>query len=115
MMPIYEYEPVDHDCVMCPNRVAAIQSINDEPLQFCPDCGLNVRRVISKVSINLRCEKTASAAAKRGFTTWKKAAPGTWEKVDGPGVDVIKGDPADVKAVREESKPGRVLDLDKTS
>jgi predicted nucleic acid-binding Zn ribbon protein len=100
--------------MMCPNRVAAIQSISDEPLEFCPDCGLGVKRVVSKVSINLRAAGSASQAAKRGFTTWKKAGKDTWEKVDGPGADVIVGDPSDVDRVRESKNPKRVVDLDKS-
>jgi putative FmdB family regulatory protein len=112
-MPIYEYEPVDHDCVMCPNRIGVIQSISDEPLTYCPDCGMDVRRVVSQVSINLRSTSSAVEAGKKGFTTWKKAGEGTWEKVAGPGADVIVGDPRDVQAVKQEQAPRKRLDLDK--
>lgn len=55
----------------------------------------------------------ASEAAKRGFTTWKRAKKGEWEKVDGPGVDAIVGTPEDMAAVEEEKKGGGTLDLDK--
>jgi putative FmdB family regulatory protein len=111
-MPIYEYEPVGHECVMCPNRVGVIQSISDEPLQYCPDCGLEVRRVISVVSINLRTTSSAVEAGKRGFTTWKKAGEGTWEKVAGPGADVLVGDPRDVKKVKETAPAAKKFNLD---
>lgn len=111
-MPIYEYEPADHDCLMCDGRVRVIQGINDEPLRYCPDCGLPVRRVISAASFKISSGGT-SKAGDRGFTTWKKVESGTWEKVSGPGVDVIKGDPADVQAIKQEPKPAKVIDLDK--
>jgi hypothetical protein len=38
----------------------------------------------------------AGKAGDRGFTTWRKVRKGEWEKVAGPGVDGIVGDPADV-------------------
>lgn len=109
-MPIYEYEPTEHDCFLCPNRVAAIQGVDDPPLEFCPDCGLPVRRVISRVSFQTKKTPTAADAAKRGFTTWQRTQEGVWEKVDGPGVDAIVADEADLQAVKEESRP--VIDLD---
>lgn len=87
-VPIYEYEPVDHDCLMCPNLVMAVQGVNDEPLQYCPDCGLEVRRIVSKAAFKLS-KGGPDEAAKRGFSTFRKAEKGVWEKVAGPGVDGI--------------------------
>lgn len=95
MVPIYEYEPTDHDCLMCEGRVGVIQGVHDEPLQFCPDCGLSVRRVISKASFQFS-KGGADEAAKRGFTTFRKAETGVWEKIAGPGVDgIISPDKSD--------------------
>ena len=112
-MPIYEYEPDGHDCLMCEGRVAAIQGINEEPLSYCPDCGLKVRRVISKASFKM-AKGGADEAAKRGFTTFKRAEAGIWEKVAGPGVDGIMATAEDRAAAEaEKSSPKRkVLDLD---
>lgn len=87
-MPIYEYEPADHDCLMCPNRIMVIQSVNEGALEYCPDCGLAVRRVISQASFKLS-KGGADEAAKRGFSTFRKAEKGVWEKIAGPGVDGI--------------------------
>jgi putative FmdB family regulatory protein len=95
-MPIYEYEPTGHECMMCEGRVAAIQGINDPPLEFCPDCGLGVRRVVSSASFKVN-SAALNKAGEKGFTTWKKVESGRWEKVSGPGVDVIAGDPNSVK------------------
>jgi putative FmdB family regulatory protein len=114
-MPIYEYEPVDHDCVMCPNRLGVLQEITDEPLNYCPDCGLSVRRVVSRVSFNLREANPAEHAAKRGFTTWKRSGEGTWEKVAGDGANVILGDKADIAAAKASQPKSKVVDLDKSS
>jgi len=109
-MPIYEYELIDDCCLMCPGRFQVIQGINDAPLKFCPHCGLPVKRVISSVSIKLRPELSASNAAKRGLTTWKRVREGEWEKVDGPGVDAIIGDKTDIEAVKNEKRKVHELD-----
>jgi putative FmdB family regulatory protein len=102
-VPIYEYEPRDHDCLMCDGRVAAIQGIEEPPLEYCPDCGLEVRRVVSAASFKISNTALKSSGDK-GFTTWKKVESGRWEKVSGPGVDVITGDPNSVKTP-EPKKP----------
>ena len=41
-MPTYEYE-----CTSCSHTFDAFQSINDVPLEICPKCGKNVRRLIN--------------------------------------------------------------------
>ena len=40
-MPTYEYE-----CNQCGHRFEAFQSMKDEPLKECPECGGPVRRLI---------------------------------------------------------------------
>ena len=40
-MPTYEYE-----CADCSNSFEAFQSMSDEPLKTCPECGKEVRRLI---------------------------------------------------------------------
>lgn len=40
-MPTYEYE-----CKKCSHNFEVFQSINDEPLKVCPNCGKEVRRLI---------------------------------------------------------------------
>jgi len=41
-MPTYEYE-----CKICGYRFDVFQSIKDEPLKTCPECGKEVRRLIN--------------------------------------------------------------------
>lgn len=112
-MPIYEYEPDDRDCLMCPGRIEVIQGIEEEALKYCPQCGLEVKRVVSRSSFKVSKSSGADKAAARGFTTWKRAEKGKWEKVAGEGVDMIVGTPEDVAAVEAEKKTPKVLDLDK--
>ena len=45
-MPLYEYE-----CNGCGVRFERLQSINDEPIKKCPECGEEVRRLIQPVGI----------------------------------------------------------------
>lgn len=84
-MPIYEYEPLDRDCLMCSGRVEVIQGISDPPLVYCPYCGLGVKRVISKASIAVSKRVDPEKAAERGFSTFRRVGKGAWEKVAGPG------------------------------
>jgi putative FmdB family regulatory protein len=41
-MPTYEYE-----CKNCGHTFEAIQSMRDDPLKVCPECGKEVRRLIN--------------------------------------------------------------------
>lgn len=111
-MPLYEYEHLFDECELCDFRFAVIQDVKEEPLSYCPSCGLEVKRIVSIASINTRTALTAGRAAKAGFTTWKKSGDGAWEKVDGPGVDVIQGSEADKQALQEEAKSAKAVDLD---
>jgi len=40
-MPTYEYE-----CKSCAHNFEVFQSMSDEPLKDCPECGKEVRRII---------------------------------------------------------------------
>ena len=103
---------------MCDGRVQVIQGIQEPHLKYCPDCGLDVKRVISRASINLKPSFDPTRASKNGFTTWRRLEEGKWEKVDGSGVDMIVADPRDaaqVKAKKEaETTKAKVIDLDKS-
>jgi len=112
-MPIYEYEPDDRDCLMCDGRVAVIQGLEEEPLKYCPSCGLEVCRVISRASFSMRTVPSSQKAADRGFTTWKRSGAGVWEKIAGAGVDYMVGSEQEIQAVKDADKPVKKIDLDK--
>lgn len=82
-MPIYEYEPDGHDCLMCDGRVPVIQAIGDEPLRFCPDCGLEVRRIISHFNAQVSKGDPIAKGERREFNAWKKVEDGKWERIAG--------------------------------
>ncbi len=48
-MPIYEYE-----CSGCDRVIEVQQRISDSPLQVCPDCGGNVKKLVSVSSFQLK-------------------------------------------------------------
>lgn len=88
-MPVYEYEHVHDDCEISGFRFSVVQGLDEPPLLYCPGCGLEVRRVVSAVSVVRSPQFSPGKAAERGFTTWRKSGKGQWEKVAGPGVDAI--------------------------
>ncbi len=48
-MPIYEYKAKNGSrCKLCKNKFEVRQSINDEPLTRCPECGAEIRRLFSR-------------------------------------------------------------------
>ena len=93
-MPIYEYAAVDVGCKHCKTRFDVLQKMNDAPIAICPQCGGAVVRVISVPSVaaggsHLLKEEHFS---KRGFTQYKRAGNGVYEKTAGKGPKFITGD-----------------------
>ena len=82
-MPIYEYEPNGHDCLMCEGRVDVIQSLGDGPLAYCPDCGLDVKRVVSRFNAQTSRGNPIVKGEKRGYDTYRKVEEGKWERIAG--------------------------------
>ncbi len=48
-MPVYEYE-----CLACEKNHEAIQKFSDAPLTECPDCGGQMKKLISNTSFVLK-------------------------------------------------------------
>jgi len=48
-LPIYEYE-----CKTCNKRTELLQKISDPPLEKCPDCNGEVRKVISSAGLHFK-------------------------------------------------------------
>lgn len=107
-MPIYEYEPCDRNCLICNGKIEVMQGVNDPPLKHCPYCGLEVKRVVSRASFNLKKDASPEKAAAKGFTTFKKAGDGRWEKMAGDGPDVIERT-SSADRERIEATPGHDL------
>ena len=113
-MPVYEYEPIDHDCLICEGRFECLQLINDSAHAFCPTCGMPCKRIVSKTQFRLPANIDSQRVADKGFTKYKKSGKGTWEKVSGEGADYIVGSQEDIDAVdAEKASKKKVIDLNK--
>ncbi len=95
-MPIYEYEAVDAGsaCENCAKVIEVFAKVSDPELLSCPQCGAALKRIISVASIaggqaHLMQE---SHFSKRGFTQYKKAGGGVYEKTAGDGPRYISDD-----------------------
>lgn len=80
-MPLYVYEAESGGCARCANGFEISQSINDEKLTECPDCGARIVRVIqapalghSKTDLNYRAKRA-------GFHALKRVQKGEYEKI----------------------------------
>lgn len=93
-MPIYEYRSSeDSACEFCGSGFEIMQKISDEALEACPRCGAAVVRLISAASI----PKSGPGLdkhnlEKHGFTQYKRAGKGVYEKTAGKGPSIIKDD-----------------------
>ncbi|RMG02122.1 MAG: zinc ribbon domain-containing protein [Nitrospirae bacterium] len=87
-MPIYEYR-----CLKCNNEMEVMQKFSDEPLSTCPECGGQLRKLISNTSFVLKgtgwyvtdyasperkkameAEKSSSGNGKKDTSTEKSSA-----------------------------------------
>ena len=93
-MPIYEYAATAKGCPHCEGHFDVLQRLADAVLTQCPECGAPVQRVIAAPSVamgnsHLLKEKHFS---KHGFTQYKRAGGGVYEKTAGKGPKYISGD-----------------------
>ena len=93
-MPIYEYIAEAAGCDHCQAGFDQLQKIADAPLQHCPRCGNAVRRKISAPNTIVGNSHLTSEghAARHGFTQYRRAGGGVYEKTAGKGPKYISGD-----------------------
>lgn len=102
-MPIYEYEHLDQFCAR--GKIFEIrQSIEDVPLNLCPDCQAPVRKLISLTHVST--PKTNTELRDLGFTKLVRRDDGVYENVTarpGDSKVMLRGQP--------ESQPhiGKIL------
>ena len=93
-MPIYEYAATGKGCAHCEAHFDLLQKLSDDTLTQCPQCGAAIGRVISAPSIamgNAHLLKESNVA-KKGFTQYRRAGKGVYEKTAGKGPKYISGD-----------------------
>jgi putative FmdB family regulatory protein len=89
-MPLYEYEAtVKTECPTCRQRFEVYQRFDEPALVSCPDCGNEVRKVISAPAIHGPNVLSNKNLAEKGFTKYVKSGDGVYEKQTGNGPDVI--------------------------
>jgi putative FmdB family regulatory protein len=82
-MPIYVYEAKDvsKGCEKCSGGFEISQSINDERLVRCPDCGAEIYRVIQAPGLGRSKTDLHYRAKRAGFNCLKKVEKGEYEKM----------------------------------
>ncbi|MBN1908939.1 MAG: zinc ribbon domain-containing protein [Pirellulales bacterium] len=93
-MPLYEYRPVEGDCPHCRGGFEVLQPVSDTPLEKCPECGQACRRVFSTFAAvkSARDMLSTKNLASKGFTQYKRAGDGHYERTCGEGPQVISRD-----------------------
>jgi putative FmdB family regulatory protein len=104
-MPIYEYE-----CLSCGKRTEVLQKMNDAPLAACPNCGGEVKKLISAPSFQLKGSGwyATDYGGKKGGGSSESKAEGKSEKSEskGEGKSESKSESKPEKAAASESKGG---------
>lgn len=93
-MPIYEYAAVDKGCAHCEAHFDVRQKLAEAELAACPRCGAPIRRVMSAPSVAVGGAHLLkeSHVEKHGFTQYRRAGGGVYEKTAGKGPKFISGD-----------------------
>lgn len=82
-MPLYVYEAKspERSCAKCANGFEVTQSLKDDRLQVCPDCGAPIYRVIQAPGLTHSKTDLHYRAKRAGFHTLKKVQKGEYEKM----------------------------------
>ncbi len=98
-MPFYQYAPTtDRHCSHCKDGFEALQKIADDALPACPKCLSPVEKVICAPHLGGKAFGNQSDTldpknfSKHGFTQYKRAGDGVYEKTAGKGPRFIADD-----------------------
>ncbi len=94
-MPFYEYANASEaGCSHCRTGFTVLQRLSDAPVEYCPNCGSPVRRIISPPNVvsGQAHRLRESSIEKAGFTQYRKIGKGVYEKTAGKGPGVISAD-----------------------
>ncbi len=91
-MPIYEYHrTTEAHCPECEGGFEAMQKMADSPLEACPSCHAPAKRIISAVAVAVSSTNLSPGnLEKHGFTQYRKAGSGLYEKTAGKGPETLK-------------------------
>ena len=82
-MPLYVYEAKDpaKGCERCRGGFEITQSIKDDKLTKCPDCGAEIYRVIQAPGLGHSKTDLHYRAKRAGFHSLKRVEKGEYEKM----------------------------------
>ena len=82
-MPLYVYEACEakKSCTKCRGGFEITQSLKDEKLTACPDCGAAIYRVIQAPGLTHSKTDLHYRAKRAGFSCLKKVQKGEYEKM----------------------------------
>ena len=82
-MPLYVYETSDpkKGCAKCRAGFEIAQSLKDEKLTACPDCGAPIYRVIQAPGLTHSKTDLHYRAKRAGFSCLKKVQKGEYERM----------------------------------
>ena len=82
-MPVYVYEAKDlaKGCAKCAKGFEIVQSIKDDHLTTCPDCGAEIYRVLQPSWLGFSKTDLHYRAKRAGFHSMKRVNKGEYEKM----------------------------------
>ena len=82
-MPLYVYEAKEpkKGCARCAKGFEITQSLKDDKLMTCPDCGAEIFRVIQAPGLGHSKTDLHYRAKRAGFSCLKKVQKGEYEKM----------------------------------
>lgn len=99
-MPIYEYEHDAEFGAECQARFEILQRLDEQALAECPTCGRPCHRVLSafatgrstKTGLPGKVDLSPGNLERLGFTQYRRAGGGRYEKTCGEGPATINRD-----------------------
>ena len=95
-MPIYAYKAVDQvdSCEYCKAEFELLQKLSEAQLEVCPQCGHPVVQIIAAPNLKRGDANLLDSdnISKHGFTQYKRAGDGVYEKSAGTGPRYISDD-----------------------
>ena len=90
-MPIYLYQAeAGTGCAYCTEPFERRHKIDAPRLAACPECGVALRRVITPPNlVAAGADLSESNVEKHGFTRYRRAGKGVYEKTAGQGPKLI--------------------------
>lgn len=91
-MAIHEYFPSEgRGCALCCYGFEHLHKAGEAPLEICPACGVPLRRAINAPAVvdgHAQVLREANLA-RHGFSQYRRAGKGRYEKIIGDGPDSI--------------------------